>query len=212
MLKIDLLKGQGIPMKSHPGGAALLAISIAVPLIITMSLLGNYVRGTIILSTHKRTLQKIDTKLTELLIDVRYDESDEDEIKNIKECFNELHDSLVHNIQWSPILETITKNLPETLVLSDMKVEVETLRKIVQRRDDPSKRISILVPKKTLKISLIGTVESKSRDAVLKFKQKLESSQTFKHKIENIRIVSHSTSEKFEDLMFYEIACVFKSH
>lgn len=209
MLSIDLLKGQGIPMKSRPGGAALLAISIAVPLIVTMTLLGNYVRGSIILSTHKRTLKNVNIKLAKLSLEVKYDESDKAEINEIKECFKEVHDILQQNIQWSPIMEIIAKKLPETLVISELVVETEKIRKMVPRRDDPTKKISVMIPKNTLKIKLMGIVESNSR-SVLKFKQRLEASAVLKRKIENIRIISHETSDKNENIMFYEIACVFK--
>lgn len=209
MLSIDLLRGQGIPMKSRPGGAALLAVSIAVPLIVTMILLGNYVRGTIIISTYKQSLIKIERRLVKLSIEAVYDEDNEKEIDDVNLCFDELHDALKSNIQWSPILEIIARKLPETLVLSEMSVIIVKIRKMVPRRNDLTKKISILSTKNILMMSLMGKVDEGDRDAVLKFKQQLEASPFLKNRID-IRIVSHATSENDENIMFYEIACTFK--
>ena len=59
MLTIDLLKGRGIPIKSKPGGTALLAITIAMPIVAAFVLLGDYMHGRIILLMHEESLENI---------------------------------------------------------------------------------------------------------------------------------------------------------
>ena len=45
MFTIDLLKGQGIPIKSRPTGIAISAAAVAVPVIIAIVMLGFYLRN-----------------------------------------------------------------------------------------------------------------------------------------------------------------------
>ena len=68
MFTIDLLKGQGIPVKSRPETIAIAAVAFAVPVIIAIVILGYYLHSGIILSIQKQGVVIYETRIANLLL------------------------------------------------------------------------------------------------------------------------------------------------
>jgi len=209
MLTIDLLKGQGIPLKTRPAGASLLAIVIAVPVVVTIVALGNYVRGGIMLRNQKHLLNTIQADIFKLSNSVRYKEEAESQISAMKECFIELDDTILQQIQWSPILQVLAEKMPSSLVLSSLTIRSEIETKQVPHRKSPSKKIPVPVPKRVLYISLYGRQTRGSDEAVLEFLSILNTSSILRNRADNIRLVAQAT-DKRRNSVNYVIECVFK--
>ena len=47
MYEIDLLKGQGLPIKSRPGGIAIVMVGFVVPMIIAIAMMWSYVNSKV---------------------------------------------------------------------------------------------------------------------------------------------------------------------
>jgi Tfp pilus assembly protein PilN len=209
LLSIDLLKGQGIPIKSRPGGAAILAITIAVPVIAAIIMVGDYASDRIILMNQKRNLAKIETEISQLSGGMEFQEAVKKEISNINACLKETADAMKLQIQWSPILELIVQNIPENLVLSELSVRTENVQREFPRRDDPSRNITLAIQRRILTITLYGNIGHQSDEAALEFLRSLSASTALNTKIEDIRPIAQITDEENKKVR-YSIECVFK--
>jgi len=210
MFTIDLLKGQGIPIKSRPGGAAFVAMIIAVPIIITMIMFGDYVRCNIMLNTQQRFFDNIETDIIKYSQARIFQENAKRWIEETNECLEEASDIISHQIQWSPVLEVLARNMPVKLVLSELSLRTEVDNREVPRRDDPSKKTTIPFPKRILTITFYGKLNSVSDRQALGFLKALSTSEFLNHKVEGIRMISQTADIK-NNAMQYTIECVFKS-
>ena len=209
MLTIDLLKGQGIPARTRPAGASLLAIVIAVPVVVTIVTLGNYVRGGVMLRNQKHLLTTIQADIFKLANSVKYKQDAERQIDDMNACFVEVDEAILQQIQWSPILQVLAENMPASLVLSSLSIKSEIESKEVPQRKNPSKRMSVPVPKRILYISLYGRRTRGSDEAVLKLLSTLNTSSALRERADNIRLIAQATDRR-RNVMNYVIECVFK--
>jgi len=210
MFEIDLLKGQGIPIKSKPGGAALLAFTVAIPVIAVTVILVNYVHTGILLSMQKQSLERFQerisnlSEITELRRTIYLKKND------INLCLTEVNDVLPQYLSWSPILEMIARNMPENLVLKELNVTSKLTTELSVNVDEPSKTKKALKSERILKITLYRNINQGSDEVVLNFLQNLDASGFIKEKSANVRPLSQSADDK-KDAMFYVIECVFES-
>ena len=208
MLAIDLLKGQGIPLKTRPAGASLTAIVIAVPVVAAIITLGNYVRGEVILRNQRRLLTTIQTEIFKLTDSVKFKQDAERQIEDMNACFVEVDEVILQENQWSPVLQVIAENMPSSLVLSSLNIKTELRNKDVPQRNDPSRRISVPLAKRILYISLYGKQTRGSDEAVLEFLSALNVSNIGSDRADKPRLVAQVTDEK-NNIMNYVIECVF---
>lgn len=211
MLNIDMLKGQGIPIKSSPGGAFLLALIIAIPLLTTMAITTEYLNGRIELRTLKNEWSEIEDKISQLSAGVKFQESDRGKINNINACFVEVHEVLQYHIQWTPVFVTLIENLPDKLFLEKLTVDTFPQRTEVPKRSDPMEFISVDVPKSIVFIDLYSHLADHDNKNVLNYIQQLNNIEQFMLKIESIRPLSQIT-DKQEGIVRYSIKCVFKHY
>ncbi len=208
MLAIDLLKGQGIPIKTRPAGASLTAIAIAVPVVVTIITLGNYVRGEVILRNQRSLIDTIQAEIFKLTDSVKFKQDTERQIEDMSACFVEVDEAILRQNQWSPVLQVIAENIPSSLVLSSLNIKSELRNKDVPRRNDPLKKISVPFAKRVLYISLYGKQTRGSDEAVLEFLSALNVSNVGSDKADRPRLVAQATDEK-RNITNYVIECVF---
>jgi hypothetical protein len=209
MLKIDLLKGQGIPIKSSPGGAFLLAVVIAIPLLTTMMLSTIYLDGRIELNTLRNEWGNIEDKISLLSTGVKFQESDRKEINSVNACFVEVHEVLQSHIQWTPIFVALFENLPEKLFLEKLSVDTHMEPAEVPKRSDPMEFITIDVPRSIMYIDLYGHIKDHDGEKVRNYIKKLNASTDLMEKIESVRPLSQRM-DKHDEVVRYSIKCVFK--
>ena len=208
MFTIDLLKGQGIPIKSRPGGAALLAVTIAVPVIAIIIMLGNYGRERVILSTYRWTLSNTKARIADLIGSVLFQEETKREIDSIKACFVEVADAIQQQIQWSEVLETIADNMPDTIIMENITIRSGDIRIKVVDRINPKRTLNISVPQRILQMTLYGKLDADTDLAVQDFLTALRNSSVLSKNTERIEPISQNNDD-VKNVTYYSIECVF---
>lgn len=211
MFTIDLLKGQGIPIKSRPGGAAFLAVTLAVPIIAIIIMLGNYIRNEAVLSTLRYKLNQTNAEIASLENSVQLQEDALREIDEIKKCFFEVNDVIQQQVQWSPVLEAIADNMPNTLIMEEIDINSEDIRVEVVDRINPKRTLDISVPQRILLMTLYGKLAAETDIAVQNFLTALRNSNALKDKTETIEPISQYNDD-IKNVTYYSIECVFKSN
>jgi len=210
MFTIDLLKGQGLPVKSRPEGIAIAATTLAVPVIIAIVMFGFYLRNKIIISVQKQEIANYETKIAKLSDAVELQKSFENEKNAVSSCLSEVSTSISRHTQWSPVLTTLVKNMPDSVVLTELEVKQSSVKRKVPKKDDPKKMIDISVPVRTLQINVCGSPQSNCDKAVRDFRDRLRSSAFLGPKLENIRVSQRFGTLESRDVVFYQIDCIFK--
>ncbi|MHC4461123.1 MAG: hypothetical protein ACYS6W_00580 [Planctomycetota bacterium] len=210
MFTIDLLKGQGVPAKSRPEGIAIAAATLVVPIIIAIVMLGLYLRNRIIISIKKQAIVNYETRIGGLSDAVELQKSFENEKNAISNCLSEVATSIGRHTQWSPVLKTLVKNMPDSVVLTDLEVKQGSVKRKVPKKDDPTKMIDISVPVRTLQLNVCGSPQSNCDKAVRGFRERLRSSTLLGPKLENIRVSQRFSTLQNQEVVSYQIECVFK--
>lgn len=210
MFTIDLLKGQGIPAKSQPRNIAIGAAAVAVPVIIAIAMLGFYFRNNVAISIQKNAISNFKTKIAEMSDVIELQKSLEQERQTYNNCLSEISSNLSRHTQWSPVLVTLVKNMPESVMLTTLDVKQRSTKIKVQQKDDPKKMIDASVPLRTLQMTVVGRPQSNSDEAIRDFSERLRSSSLLGPKLENIRIAQGVARLKEEEVVSYQIDCIFK--
>lgn len=211
MYAIDLLKGQGLPVKTKPQGVAISVITFAVPVIAAIALFGYYLRSTIITAIHKQSIKTCEAKIAGLGDAIKFRQQFETQKSSVNSCLSEVASSIGRHIQWSPILATLVEKMPDSVVLTKLEVRRHSIKKKMPMKSDPRKMVEGSVPVKTLKMSVSGSPESNCDSDVRVFRDHLRRSDVIGPNLEDIVIVSQGFGELGDrDVVSYEIECIFK--
>lgn len=210
MFTIDLLKGKGIPAKSRPRNIAVAVVAVVVPVIILITMLGYFLHNRIIISIKQNTIANYETKISGLSDAIKQQKSFEEEKSTYSNCLSEVSSSLDGHTQWSPVLVTLVKNMPESVILTALDVKQRSTKIKVPQKNDPAKMIDTSVPVRILQMTVAGKPESNCDDAIRDFSEILRSSSLLGPRLENIRISQALSKLKDEDVVSYQIDCIFK--
>lgn len=210
MFTIDLLKGEGVPTKGKLEGIAIAVVTLAVPIVIAMVVFSIYLSDTTTMSIQKRDTLKYVEKTNELSDAVKLQESFEKEKNAISSSLSEVASSIGKHTQWTPILTTLVKNMPDSMLLTRLEVKQHPVKIKVPRKDDPEKTVEIRVPARTLRMNLCGSPQYNCDKAVKDFRDRLRSSTSLGAQLENIRVSQEFDTLEGRDVVCYQIDCVFK--
>lgn len=208
MFTIDLLRGQGIPIKSRPWGAAIAAGVFGGPVLVAMAMFGFYLSNRIIIKVTNQEIAGYEKLIRTLSDAVVQQKSLEAEKDNINNCLSEALSSLDRHTQWSPILATVVKNMPNTVVLTNLVMRQSSVNKKIPKKGNPKKMIDVSVPVSTLQLSISGRPQDDSDKAVKEFKDRLR--HLLASKIEDIDISQKYDTLEGQDVVSYQIDCTFK--
>ena len=211
MFTIDLLKGQGIPMKSSPGGIAIAAVTVAVPMTIAIIMFGFYMNNMTQVSIKEQEIVRCQAEIDKLSGAVELQDSLEKEKIVYGNCLSEVRSSISKYIQWSPVLVTIVENMPDSVMLTALEVKQNSVRKKVPKKDNPEEMIEKSVPVRILQMSVSGDPQQDCDKAVRDFRNRLRSSAFLGPKLEDIGVSQESETLEGRDVASYEIECVFKT-
>ena len=210
MFKIDLLKGQGLPLKSSPGGIAIVAVTIAIPLYILIIMFGFHVNDKTYMSIREQEIGRCQSGIDKLSDAVKLQESLEKEKILYDACLAEVKSSIGKYVQWSPVLVTMVENMPNSVMLTGLEVRQDSVRRKVPKPDNPQEMIERSVPFNILHMSISGGPQYDCNKEVRDFQDRLQSSAFLGPKLENIVVSRESETLKGQDVASYEIDCVFK--
>lgn len=211
MFTIDLLKGEGIPIKSRPEGIAVGAVTLAVPVIVAILMFGLYLSDIAAISIQRQEIINYETKTTELSDAVELKKSLEIEKEAISSSLSEVSSSIGRHTQWSPVLAIVAENMPDSMVLTNLEVKRRSVKREVPKKDDPRAKVTISVPARTLRISVSGDPEYNCDRAVRDFGDRLRFSTAIGPKLETIRVEKQGFGKIGDkSVVSYDIDCVFK--
>ena len=210
MYTIDLLNGRYVPVKSGPKGVAIVTTAFAVPIIIGITMFGYYLHTRIVTSIQKHRIIQYEAKIGELSEAVERQESFEKERNLIRNCLSEVSGSIGRHAQWSPVLTTLVENMPDSVLLTQLSVKQGSIKRKLPHKDDPKRTITISIPVRTLQISVCGISQLNCDEAVKDFRDRLHSSSLLGPKLESIRVSQEFGTLDGQDVVSYEIDCVFK--
>jgi Tfp pilus assembly protein PilN len=206
MFTIDLLQGQGRPVRTKPQGVAIFVATFTVPALVAILMGGYYVRNQVVISILKQNIAGFNAQTQRLGEDIKLKESGEREKLAVSSCLADVTASIHRHTQWSTVLVALVENLPDSVVLTSIEVKQKwEKRKTAAAKDDTS------VPVRTLKMRVSGNPSYDCDREVKKFRDRLRASEVLGPRLEDIVIASQG-QDKLDDLdvVAYDIECVFK--
>lgn len=210
MFTIDLLKEQGVPMKSRPEGIAITAVAFVVPLIIAIIMFGCYLHTKIIVSIQKQGIVNYEKRIRQLSDAVEIQRSFENKRSIINNCLLEVASSLGRHSQWSPVLVTLVRDMPDSVALTSLDLKQRSVRKKMPSKSNPNQMVDVAVPVRTLQMTVSGHPNYNHSRAVRDFADRLRFSDVLEPKLEEIRVSQEGVTLQGEDVVSYGIDCIFK--
>ena len=210
MFTIDLLKGQGVPLKSSPGGIVIIAVTIAIPLYIFLIMFGLYANDEAYMSVKEQEITRFQSEIDRLSDAVKLYKSLEKQEVIYRNCLSEVSSSLGKYVQWSPVLVTLVENMPNSVMLTGLEVRQDSVRKKVPKPDNPKEMVDSSIPVNVLSMSVSGGPKYDCNKEVRDFQDRLQSSAFLGPQLENIVVSRESETLEGQDIASYEIECVFK--
>ena len=214
MFTIDLLKGQGRPVRTKPQGVAIFVATFAVPFVVAMLMVGFYVSNKVIISVQKYNITSFDAQLQRLAEDWKRKESGDKEKASLNSCMTDVFNSIHRHTQWSPVLVALVENLPDSVVLTSLEVKQQTLKRKASAKGDAgsAKKAETSVVARTLKIRVCGNPGDDCDLEVKKFCDRLRASEYLGPKLEDVKNVSKGEDTiDGRSVVAYDIDCIFKS-
>ena len=210
MFEIDLLKGHGIPLRRGPETLAVVAVTVLVPVVAAMLMLGVYLSRSVSISTKQQEIANYEAKIVKLADALKLQKWFDEEQKTINGCLSEVASSIGTHTQWSPVLVTLVENLPNSMVLTKLDVDTRSIKKKAPKTNDSKKAADISVPVRTLHMSISGNPNQNHDGAVRDFKDRLRFSELLGPKLEEIKVSQETSVLDGQNAVSYEIECIFK--
>jgi hypothetical protein len=208
---IDLLKGRGIPLRSGPVRIIIALITALVPAVIAISLYSLYQHNEVVTKTKQQDMIRFRDKTADLSDAVKMKNTLESEKVLYRACLSEVRASIEKFNQWSPVLTTLAEELPDSVVLTNLAVEQDSIEKEVPKEDDPGKRIKINVPVTKLILKVNNQGQEDCREEVKEFRDRLFASSVLGPKLQDIVPNRKTESVDGKETVSYEIECLFKT-
>jgi Tfp pilus assembly protein PilN len=212
MFTIDLLKGQGLPVRTRPKGVAIFVATFTVPALVAILMASYYVRNEVVISIQKQNIVGIEMQTQRLADALKLKESYEKDKSAVSGCLVDVAASVRKYIQWSPVLVTLVENLPDSVVLTGLEVSQHSVKRKVAAKGDAEKKVDSNIPVRTLKMRVSGNPTSNCDIEVRAFRDRLRASKVLEPVLEEINFASLG-HDKLDgrDVVCYDIECVFKS-
>jgi len=211
MFTIDMLKGRGLPEKRSPKGIMVGVLGLAVPVIIAIIVFGMYLSNAIAISVNRQEIANYRKKTDSLSKNMEEQKSFQRQKEAINAVLSEVSSSIDRHTQWSDVLVTVARSMPDSMVLDKLEAKQEFVKKRVPKKDDPDTKMEIIVPVRSLCIRVSGKSETDCDIAVRNFSEKLRVSDVLGPRLKNIGVSKYNVPEgRARDVVSYEIDCTFK--
>lgn len=210
MYEIDLLKGEGVPIRSRPGGIAFACLVIAVPLIAGIAMTSIYLEHRVATSVQSQQLTRLRRVTAALSSALETKRSLEDQKTLGVHLLSDVKTALTRHTQWSTTLTTVIECLPEALILTKLAATRDTVRREIPSRDNPDVMVAANFPVRSLQIRVAGRHEDTAYRAVRDFQDRLRSSATLASRIDTLTVSQESEFLDGQSVVSYELICAFK--
>lgn len=207
---IDLLQGEGLPIRSRPGGIAFACLVVVLPLWAAFGATNVYLDSDVVITIQKQQAGRLATAIEALSSAVRKREALENEKTEATRVLSDVKAALGGRTQWSPTLASLVESLSEALILTKLEARRDTVRIKVPAPDDPTRKIETSVPVRALKISVCGKDKESSAEAVRRVQDNLRSAPAIGPLLDTVTVSQDATTLDGQEAVLYEFNCVFK--
>jgi len=218
MFTIDLLKGQGRPIRTRPKGIAIFVATVVVPILAAILMANYYYKNKVVISINKQNAANYTTQIERLADTLKLKESWERNKSNMSNCLSDVASSIGTHTQWSPILVSLVQNLPDSAVLNGLEVKQTLVTKkaaaggsAIAEKDKKDKTDDTNITVKTLRMRLCGNPNSDFDREIKAFRDRLLASNTIGAKLEDV-VIASQTNDTMDgrNVISYDIDCIFK--
>jgi len=210
MYKVDLLKGEGIPIRSRPGGIAFACLVIAVPMIVGSAMACIYLEHRVAASVQLQQLNRLRGAVTALSEVLQTKHALQEQQALGLQLLGDVKTALKEHTQWSPVLTTVIDCMPDNLILTRLEAKRDSQRRRVPAKDNPGATVDIDVPVRALRIGVYGHEEQTTYRAVRDFQERLRSSALLAPRLDTLTISQEAQTLDGQEGVGYELNCVFK--
>jgi hypothetical protein len=201
MFQIDLLKGEGRPVKSEPWAVALACAPSLIPLVTAVILIGSYIGYGIDIRNAQDQIAKNDAKIAAMTEARGKRDLAQGQIDAATKSVGEIAAAVKTHMQWSDILNDVSQSVPENKVV---------IYKLTATRDNKG-QAAVKTCRFTLLIGVYDLGEAGGK-SIQKFIDTMKSSKVLGPRIDSIRPVSNQSGTfGVREVPVFDIECVFKS-
>ncbi len=186
MHTVDLLNGQGIPTRTTLLTVAIVGVMVAVPFAVAAAMAERYLQNAETIAMHKQETARYQETANELAEAVTSKEAIEKRGDVIHGKLLEVSSCVEDYIQWSPIIETLAKNMPAKMVMSKLSARSRVAKRRVPKRYEPGKTIDVPFSRRTLVLDISGDLPGKYETVVRDYRNRLKSSPLLGPKLKDI--------------------------
>ena len=202
MFKVDLLKGQGIPLKTRPTDIAIIAAGIAVPFIIAMVLTGIYLNTRVIIPVKQRELEVYEQKMKTFSEAVRIQQMFYRDRDSINASVPETASAVRKFIAWSPIIQAVAENMPGAMVLSRLEGK---------QAASQSPGVGAGPVPREVELSVSGRSLIRWDEEVKGFRNRLLESSTLKTRLQDVTVAQQSSKSGEKESVSYDLKMMLKA-
>lgn len=212
MFTIDLLKGQGIPIRSGPERLLVAAATVAGPVIAAIIVFGMYLSNAVAISVQQQGIAGYEGKLTRPeLAEAVAEQKDFEQTKSlINGYLGEVSAAIGRHTQWSPVLRTVVELMPASVILTKLEVREDSVKQKVPSKDDPTKTVEVSVPVRKLQMSVRTNTKSGCDRDVREFRDRLRVSEVLGPKLQDIVVDRKDDKLDGREVVSYQIDFEFK--
>lgn len=211
MFTIDLLKGTGVPIKNNPGTVALKVLPFVLPLLVAVYLFGSFEYNRTVVAMEITGSDKMRDKLAEYSADIQQARQWTSAAEQTQKNLAEVTRGLGRHLQWSPILQTLVEQLPDSIALKELKLSRSTTRKKVTEGKDSNKQVNKTIIHRILSVQVFGESSWETDEAVQQYLDRLGKAPAIRQRMKDIRIVSQQTDEASgKPITIHTIECEFQ--
>jgi len=210
MYKVDLLKGEGIPIRSRPGGIAFACLMVVVPMIVGGAIVSIYLEHRVAASVQMQQLHRLRGAVATLSHALETKRALQEQRSAGLQLIGDIKTALTERTQWSPVLATVIDCMPHSLILTRLQARQHSERRQIPSRDDPGATMDVDVPVRTLQIGVCGYQEQTAYRAVRDFQERLRLSDLLASRLDALTISQAAQTLNGQEVFSYELNCVFK--
>jgi Tfp pilus assembly protein PilN len=187
MHTIDLLRGEGIPAKATFGTICLAGLIVAVPFLVGASFAGRYLQSREVIGINQEAITRAEQTVERYKADVAERDQKERQQAAINAKLTEVKACLGDYVQWSPVVETIVREMPAGMVMTRLAVETLQDRLTTTVKEGESSRpTNVTINKRVLVVELAGRPGGNYDNAVRDYGERLKTSAVLASRLEGV--------------------------
>ena len=187
MHTIDLLRGEGIPAKATLATVFLAGLIVAVPILAGSVMAGWYIQNLVVVEIDQGAIARAEKTIEQYKADVAQKEQKEKEQAGINAKLTEVKTCLGGYVQWSPVVETVVREIPAGMVMTRLAAETLQDRQTTTVKEGESSRpANVMISKRVLVVELAGRPGGDYDNAVRDYGERLKKSAALASRLESV--------------------------